>query len=99
MHLRRLAGLLCLLVAFSLPRLEAAAQESQSTFASVVAEWNATLEQVATDLAVPALTESHAQQLKKQIADILASARQISDTASTLSAHRRRQISRPSRRI
>lgn len=81
MRLRTLAGLLCLAVVFSLPRLEAAAQDSQSTFAAIVAEWTTTLEQVAADVAAPVLTTSRAKTLNTQIADVIASARQAGDAA------------------
>lgn len=80
MRLRALAGLLCLVVVFALPR-GVAAQDSQSTFTAIVAEWNTTLEQVAADVAAPVLTTSRAQKLKSQIADVVASARQARDAA------------------
>jgi potassium-dependent mechanosensitive channel len=78
---RTWARLLLLAVVLALPRWDAVAQDTQSAFAAVVAEWNATLEKVAADVAAPVLTASRAQKLKTQIADVLASAQQAEDDA------------------
>lgn len=83
MRLRALAGFLCLLATLSLPRLEAAgAEEAPREFAGVVAEWNTTLEQVAKDLGAPILTTYLAEQVKAQLTEVLALARQAKDEAS-----------------
>jgi len=83
MRLRTLAGLLCLLVTLSVPQFGAAeTEQADREFAGTVAEWNTTLEQVTKDLAAPVLTTYHAKRFKAQLADVLASARQVKDEAS-----------------
>ncbi|MHA1599421.1 MAG: mechanosensitive ion channel domain-containing protein [Alphaproteobacteria bacterium] len=83
MRLRTLAGLLFLLATLSLPRLEAAgAEDNQRDSTATVAEWNSTLEQIAKGLGTPVLTAYHADQIKAQLAELLASARQAKNTAS-----------------
>ncbi len=83
MRLRALAGLLLLLAALTLPRLDAAgAVGDQRKFAGVVAEWNSILEQVTSGLEAPVLTTYNAEQFKVQLAKVLASAKQAKDEAS-----------------
>ncbi len=84
MRLRTLAGLLCLLATLSVPQFGAAETgQAEREFADAVADWNTTLEQVTKDLAAPVLTTYHAERFKAQLAEVLASARQVKDEAST----------------
>jgi len=80
---RALAALLCLVAILSLSGgRPAVAEPPQKPFSVVVAEWNATLEQMAKDLAAPVLSASHAERLKANLAGILASTRQAKDEAT-----------------
>ena len=83
MRLHALAGLLCLFAVLLAVRPEASAAEGgQRPFAELVAEWNATLEEVAADLGAPVLTASRAEDLKARLAGILAAARPAKDSAT-----------------